>query len=251
MDLSASSRIPPPAKPPAAWLPAVVLGLASGLAVSGARAQAPTLESVKKAHAAEVAKTVKPLREVYCRALLALEQSLAGKRDYAGAAEVRKERLEMEETAGLRSVGHAAPKLARSDGAVSLEAREAELLNGVKLEESGKSLTGWETKGATARWMLPAGLPEGGYDVVATFTVAAPQPENGAGTFRFQEEFHTLSRPLKPARADGDTGANAVVLGTLRLRANASVLEMKCVTAVPGAQLRLLGLRLVPCSADS
>lgn len=236
---------------PPAWRGALTFYLLAWTSVMGAWGQAPTLESVKKAHSAEVAKAVKPLREGYCRALLALEQSLAGKRDFAGAEEVRKERLAMEETSGTPGVERPAPKPPQSDGAVFLEPREAELVGGVKLDDSMKSLSGWEIKGATARWRLPAGLREGGYDVEATYKVAAPQPGKGVGIFLFKEEFHTLTRPFKEKRADGGADANPVVLGTLRLRANASVFEMKSVTPEPGAQLRLLALRLVPCSADS
>lgn len=219
-----------PNRPPAVFL---VLLMAELAAVPWAAAQAPAtaFETLKKAHGSEVARTVEPLRENYCRALLALERSLAAKGDYAGARAVRKERTGIEElmkTAGSSgAVASANPVSAENpapvpaaldkEGRVILSPESAETAGGAKLDDSKKCLTGWTAAGAVARWLLPPGLPEGGYDVEVSFSLfpASPSAENvpgkGGGTFEIRENFHTLTRPLTllETATDASTGTSS------------------------------------------
>ncbi len=222
-----------------------------------AAAQPPSFEAVKKAHAAEIDRTVQPLRERYCRALLELEQTLAAKGDYDGARTVRKERRGIEELTKATAGKSAALPSPEPDGSVSLHAEAAEPSGGAKLDVSGKHLTGWSMAGAAARWLLPAGLGEGGYEVEISFSLS-PASGKGAGIFQIKENFHTLIRPLNPADVQAPEPSPAVsaaaasneiitmTFGTLRLRSNATALEMKTVTPEPGVSLQLRSVRLIP-----
>lgn len=292
-----------PNRPPAALL---VLLMAELAAVPWTAAQSPasSFEALKKAHGADVARTVEPLRENYCRALMALERSLAAKGDYAGARAVRKERTGIEElmkTAGASgAVASANPASAENmvmipatldkEGRVILSPESAETAGGAKLDDSKKYLTGWTVAGALARWLLPPGLPEGGYDVEVSFSLfpASPSAEaaigKGGGTFEIRENFHTLTRALTapepataasagtpsadvktsdpsgtapPAPSPGNSGRGGseetftVVLGTLRLGSNAARLEVKLGTPEPAMLLQVRSLRLIPVASSS
>jgi hypothetical protein len=178
-----------------------------------------------------------------------------------------------------------------AEGRVILSPESARTSGGAKLDDSRKYLTGWTAAGAMARWLLPPGLPEGGYDVEVSFSLtpapaAASAPggtaaDKGAGTFEIRENFHTLTRSLSlsptpppvaaaapdpaPAPAPKDNAASTggsgqappadgsvtVVLGTLRLCTNAVQLEFRAVTPEPGALLQLRSLRLIPVASSS
>lgn len=259
---------------------AAVLLMAGLAAAPRAAAQSPAaaFEGLKKTHMAEVTGTVEPLRENYCRALLTLERSLAAKGDYSGARAVRKERLSIEElmkTGGApgapvsslpaggteNSAPASSPAARDNEGRVILSPEIAHATGGVKLDDSKKYLTGWSAAGAAARWLLPPGLPEGGYDVEVSFslfpaTAATPSPSSGgdAGSFEIRENFHTLTRRLIPPEAAigaGPDGTVTMVLGTLRLCSNAVQLEIKAVTPKPDTLLQLRSLRLIPVSGAS
>ncbi|MDB6136410.1 MAG: hypothetical protein JWM59_4653 [Verrucomicrobiales bacterium] len=258
----------------ASLFPAGVLmtGLGTG-PWAAAQPPAAAFDALKKAHTAEVDKTVLPLRGEFCRALQELEQKLASKGDYEGVRAVQKERRAMEElmksSTDAPAAKTGAPPEVAADGSLPLETAAAETSGGVKPDESGKALTGWDAAGAAARWLLPPGLPEGGYEVEISFRLSVDSA-GSAAVFQVSGNLHTLSRPLKSGDegrfggADKGTGnpsetASAappapdaegwrkVALGTLRMHANAPFLELKAVTPESTANdLRIRSVRLIP-----
>lgn len=254
-------------------IPAGVLmaGLGAGLRATAQPPPAAAFEALKKAHTAEVDKTVLPLRGEFSRALQELERKLAAKGDYEGVRAVQKERRALEElmkssTEASAAKTVAAPPEMANDGSVRLETAAAGTSGGVRPDESGGALAGWEAAGAVARWALPPGLPEGGYKVEISFRIAADSA-GAAAVLQISESLHTLTRSLGPAdEASGKVpeataavpsapdaeGWRRVVLGTLRMHANAPFLELKTVTPEPAAHdLRIRSVRLLPTAAGS
>ncbi len=217
-------------------------GLALGGACMGvAGAQSPGLEGLKKSYEAEVAKTVLPLREGYHKALLALEQQLASKGDYAGARRVQTERLELDRLMG-RAPGAAASssRMADKNGVVKL-GLPAE--SGGGIQATAGAWTGWQAAGGFVKWGLPAGLPSGGYAVELVYSCA------GAGSLLLgiREDFHFLNREVKvPAAPLAGTPQGRLRLGTLRLRSGATLLELKLTAPTTVADFRLFELHLIP-----
>lgn len=238
--------------------------LLTGLAAAPlAAAQSPAFEALKKAHTAEISKTVQSLREGYIRALLNLEQTLASKGDYAGARQAQKERREMEQlAAGAAGANRGAAVSLAKDGSVLLTPVTAETAAGARLDDSKKYLGGWNTAGASARWILPPGLPEGGYDLEISCNLS-PASGKGAGLFQIKEDFYTLSRSLTPAEPGSQVTVPAgaaplpsgesppLLVGPLRLRSNASSLEIKALTPEPGCNLQIRSIRLIPAASSS
>ncbi|MES2466574.1 MAG: hypothetical protein V4675_04670 [Verrucomicrobiota bacterium] len=218
----------------------------AGLALGGAwigvaGAQAPGLEGLKKSYEAEVAKTVLPLREGYHKALLALEQQLASKGDYAGARRVQAERQELDRLMG-RPPGTAASssRMVDKNGVVKL-GLPAE--SGGGIQATAGAWTGWQAAGGFVKWGLPAGLPSGGYAVELVYDSA------GEGSLRLgvREDFHFLNREVKlPATSPAGTPQGRLRLGTLRLRSGATLLELKLTAPTTVAGFRLFELQLIP-----
>ncbi len=217
-------------------------GLALGWAWIGvAAAQSTGLEGLKKSYEAEVARTVLPLREGYHKALLALEQQLASKGDYAGARRVQAERLELDGLRG-RPPGTAASssKMVDKNGVVKL-GLPAE--SGGGIQATAGAWTGWQVAGGFVKWGLPAGLPSGGYAVELVYDSA------GEGSLRLgvREDFHFLNREVKvPATAPAGVPQGRLRLGTLRLRSGATLLELKLTAPTTVAGFRLFELQLIP-----
>lgn len=259
----------------ASLFPAGVLmtGLGTG-PWAAAQSPAAAFEALRKAHTAEVDKTVLPLRGEFCRALQELEQKLASKGDYEGVRAVRKERRAMEElmkssTDAPAVKTDAPPPEPAADGSLPLRTEAAETSGGVKPDESGKALTGWDAVGGAARWLLPPGLPEGGYEVEISFRLAVDST-GSAAVFQVSGHLHTLSRPLKSGDEGGSGGVDKgtanpsetastapsapdaegwrrVALGILRMQANAPFLELKAVTPeFTVNDLRIRSVRLIP-----
>ena len=206
-----------------------------------AGAQSPGLEALKKSYEAEVAKTVLPLREGYHKALLALEQQLASKGDYAGARRVQLERLEMDRLIG-RAPGEAASsgKMADKNGMVKL-GFPAE--SGGGIQATAGAWTGWQAAGGFVKWGLPAGLRSGGYALELVYSCA------GAGSLMLgiREDFHFLNREVKvPAAPPAGAPQGRLRLGTLHLRSGATLLELKLTAPTTVADFRLFELHLIP-----
>ncbi len=217
-------------------------GLALGWVWIGvAGAQSPGLEGLKKSYEAEVTKTVLPLREGYHKALLALEQQLASKGDYAGARRVQAERLELGRLMGAPpGTAGSSSKMVDKNGVVKL-AFPAESGGGIQF--TAGAWTGWQGAGGFIKWGLPAGLPSGGYAVELVYDSA------GEGSLRLgvREDFHFLNREVKvPATAPAGAPQGRLQLGTLRLRSGATLLELKLTAPTTVAGFRLFELHLIP-----
>ncbi len=226
------------------FLPWTQGGLAAAALAGGtgvAVAQASALADLRKSYEEELAKTVSPLREGYCKALLTLEGQLAAKGDYAGATRVQEERREIERVMGRTLL----PAMAGSSGTVGPEGvrlgLNGEAGGGLQLKEG--AWTGWTAAGAFLRWTLPAGLKGGGYGVVLEFETSGP----GNLPLKICEDFHSLARiaKIEAGMAPGDA-PRQVHLGTLRLRPGAGRLELKLTAPAHVPGFALTGLRLIP-----
>ena len=208
------------------------------LGAGGVSVNAQGLEGLKKGYEEEVGKTVLPLREGYRKALLTLEQSLAGKGDYRGAGRVQEERRALEKLLGRVGPAAVAGVAALvADGRVKLRGGGAGT-GGVR-EESG-AWTGWQTAGDAVRWTLPMGIKGGGYALELVYRSA------GAGVLPLavKEDFHGLTRFLKVSAAPATGGT--VRIGVLRVRPGATMLEIKLAAAGTLPDFRLLEVHLIP-----
>jgi hypothetical protein len=230
------------------FLPLTQGGLAAAALAGGAgvaAAQAPVLDDLRKSYEEELAKTVSPLREGYCKALLTLEGQLAAKGDYAGATRVQEERREIERVMGRTpSLTMAASSATVGPEGVRL-GRNGEAVGGLQLKEG--AWTGWNASGASLRWALPAGLKGGGYGVVLEYETSGP----GTLPLKICEDFHSLARTAKieAGMAPGNA-PRQLHLGTLRLRPGAGRLELKLTAAAHVPGFALTGLRLIPEDSD-
>lgn len=201
----------------------------------GARAQA--VEALRKSYEEEMARTVLPLREGYRKALVTLEGQLAAKGDYAGAARVREERLEIDRRL-RRAAAASGPVGVAGTGVIFL-------IGGVEgggVRMDADSWTGWEAAGGLVRWALPVGVPGGGYQVELVYTSTA----EGSLPLSVREDFHTLSRVVKVGATVAEGSKGRVTFGPLRIRAGASFLELKMMAGAPVAGFRLFEVRLIP-----
>ena len=216
-------------------------GLLCGMGWSGiVWGQAPAVESLKKGYEEEVSKTVQPLRESYRKALLAQETELASKGDYAGARLVQEERKEVERLSGWnRGASSRIGPATEENGMVKLGVAGE---GGGGLRAEGGAWTGWQAEGGFIRWPLPAGLRAGGYAMELVYASSRDATMGMA----VRENFHTLSRVVKlPAAPAAGVPEGRVKLGTLRLRAGASLLELKVTAAGTAPDFRLFELRLI------
>ena len=169
--------------------------------------------------------------------------------------------MEQLAAAGASGTNRATAVSVAKDGSVLLTPVTAEAAGGAKLDDSKNHLSGWNTAGASARWILPPGLPEGGYYIEISCNLS-PASGKGAGLFQIKEDFYTLSRPLSPAEAGSQVTAPAgaaplppgenppLLVGPLRLRSNASSVEIKVLAPEPGSHLEIKSIRLIPASSS-
>ena len=215
--------------------------LACGLVMGAGRAGAgsPELDGLKKGYREELFKTVLPLREGYLKALQGLESQLAAKGDYAAAGRVQQERTGMERLMGRTPAPSPIPAVIQENaGQIRLEAL-AENTGGVRWE--GGAWVGW-VDGASLRWVLPAGLPAGGYTVELAYAAGT----GGSFSVGLKEDFHTLTREIKVSATPKMTSPDGVVrVGTMRVRGGAQVLELKLTGAPKVSDFRLFELRLI------
>jgi hypothetical protein len=222
------------------WPVAALAGLATGFTLATDRPSDPLLQR-RADWRAQALRETRALREKHAADLLQLERELVLSGDYTGASRVRTERRQVlpEVPRTERTVpapaGEPVP-----DAPVELKPRAAALSGGVVLDGETGALTGWKSAGAAVRWLLPAGLKAGGYDVELTWA----SPSDGGGEILLREDTHSLRRTVKPT-----AGANryqTAVIGTLRLVSRSRMLEISA-AEVKGPELfRLQSVRLIP-----
>jgi len=231
-------------RPPcSSWPVAALTGLAACFVLAADRPLDPLLQR-RAEWRAQVERETKVLREKYVADLWQLEKELVAGGDYTGAARAREERrlILPEAPRNERTVPAPAGGIA-PDAPVELKPKAAATSGGVRLDAATGVLSGWQAAGAAVKWLLPAGLKGGGYDVEITWS-CAPQ---GGGEVLFKEDTHVLRRTVKPTAGTGDY--QTAVVGTLRLAANSRALEISA-TDVKGPELfRLQSVRLIPVAA--
>jgi hypothetical protein len=204
----------------------------------------PKLKELQSAYAGEIAAAAAPAAQKYREALLALERACTAQRDYTTAAAVRDERVKTE--AKLTEWSKRAPTgvMARPypGGPVTLNARDAAGSGGVVFNRDKDALEGWKSTGARAKWTLPFPLKAGGYEVVLEMACA---PGSG-GKVTIKEDFHTLTRTVVPTKGWSDFASQ--VLGSLRVKANATGLNLGAVTVEGDGLFLLRAVKLIPVS---
>ncbi len=221
-------------------LVAALAGLAAGFVLAADRPVDPLLQR-RAEWRAQALQESKSLREQFAASLRALEKELVLSGDYSGAANAREERRQLlpEKTRAERTVP-APPGELVPDAPIELTAKSAAAAGGVSLDPETGALTGWKTAGAAVRWLLPAGITAGGYDVELTWSA----PPAGGGEVLLKEDVHSLRRPVKPAGGAQDW--QTAVIGTLRLVSASRMLELSA-ASVRGPELfRLKSVRLIP-----
>lgn len=226
---------------------AALAGLAAGLVLAQDSAPPSSRDPLLKLRGewrAQVNTDTAALRNQYANGLLTLEKELAAGGDYAGAARVRRERLRVRAEAGApsRPARPADPGEATGDAPFELKPAAASLAGGVVLDAALDALTGWSVAGATARWLLPAGLKGGGYEVELTWSCAP----GAGGDFLLKEDKYTLRRTVKPTAGPDDW--QTAVVGTLRLVAGSHSLEISAAEVKAPALFQLKTVRLLPVS---
>jgi hypothetical protein len=202
------------------------------------------LRELRKAYAGELAATAAPAVQKYREALLVLERACIAQRDYPTAVAVRDERLKMEQKLTAWSKTAPTGVMARPypGGPVTLNASEAAGSGGVAFNKEKDALEGWKNPGACARWTLPFPLKAGGYEVVLEMACA---PGSG-GQVTIREDFHTLTRTVVPTKGWADFASQA--LGTLRVKANATDLNLRALTVEGDGLFLLRAVKLIPLS---
>jgi len=231
------------------WLAAFMLALGStaGLsqsAPSPSEPSVPDLRILRVEYRKSLLSSLLPEKKAYRDDLLTMERNLAARADYAGAIRVRDERRAIEQE--ITGMEHEIPALGTQlqtlrSGAlpekILLLAREATLRSAVV--NSSNAIAGWTAERSQAQWTLPD-LPQGGYEVVMTYTCAT----KGGAPVKFQESFYSLlatlpSTPEKPQER---------LLGTLRLRNGKSSLRLETPELPPGTDLRIYSVALIPAN---
>jgi hypothetical protein len=222
------------------WPVAALAGLAAGFTLAADRPNDPLLQR-RGEWRAQVLRETKALREKHAADLLQLERELVLSGDYTGASRVRTERWQVlpEVPRSERTVpapaGEPVP-----DAPVELKPQAAAVSGGVVLDVESGALTGWKAVGAAVRWLLPAGLEAGGYEVELTWS----SPSDGGGEVLLREDTHSLRRTVKPTA--GTNHYQTAVIGTLRLVSRSRMLEISA-AAVKGPEMfRLKSVRLIP-----
>lgn len=228
------------------------MGILSGLvAPAPSSAQQPSeparLQELRQAYQAELAGQAAPALQQYREELLKLERLCVGKRDYTTAAAVKNERLRAEKR--LTDLAKRSPAQATvrpyPGGPITLAAKEANTAGGVVFNKQKDALEGWKSKEASATWTLPFPLKAGGYEVVLEMACA---PGSG-GKITIKEDFHTLTRTVTPTGGWDDFASQT--LGTLRIKANATGLNMSALTVEGDGLFLLRAVKLVPLSEST
>jgi len=222
------------------------MGMASLLwlapAHSGEPEEPARLRELRQSYQTALAGATAPVLQKYREELLKLERLCASQRDYGTATAVRDERQRAEQR--LAELAKRSPEQAAvrpyPGGPITLAAREATATGGVVFNKQKDALEGWKTKDASATWVLPFPLKEGGYEVVLEMACA---PGSG-GKITIKEDFHTLTRTLTPTKGWDDFTSQS--LGTLRVKANATGLRMTALTVEGDGLFLLRAVKLVP-----
>jgi len=200
------------------------------------------LKELRQSYQAEATSKSAPVMQKYREELLKLERSCASQRDYAAAIAVRDERVRTEKR--LVELARRSPEQAAvrpyPGGPITLAAKEATTSGGVAFSRQKNALEGWKSKDASATWTLPFPLKAGGYEVVLEMACA---PGSG-GKITIKEDFHTLTRTITPTKSWDDFASQT--LGTLRIKANATGLNMAALTVEGDGLFLLRSVRLVP-----
>jgi hypothetical protein len=209
---------------------------------SGAQDAAPDMRALKAQLRRDLLTAALPEHKAHREELLALEKKYAAAQDYAHAIKARDERLRIEQEIGVmeRELNTLAQRSAsatatRPGERIELSFTEASLGAGVHVDTKDKSLTGWDSVGASATWKLP-NLPSGGYEVVLNH-------QGSDANAMFKESFYLLTCGLlkKP------TGeAVEQTLGTLRVKDGTSTLTLTVGPPEKCTSLRVYSVALIP-----
>jgi len=181
-----------------------------------------------------------PEQKAYREQLVDLEKKLVAAHDYAGAIQVRDERVALEQE--LTAYEQEMPRLAaRAAGderllpeRIVFKPADAKL-SGITLDKDG-SLTQWGSSQASATWTLPK-LPAGGYEVILKYSSG----KDDVAAFVVKENFYVLKGKTTPAEKPTEKN-----LGTLRIRDGAGTLTLAADTVPKNSPMRLLSLELAP-----
>jgi hypothetical protein len=225
-------------------LAATIGWLSTSLILAQSGSEPAKLKELRKTYVSELAAAAAPTVQKYREALLVLERVCANQRDYTTAAAVRDERLKAEQKLTTWSKSAPTGVMARPypGGPVTLNAKEAAGSSGVMFNKDKDALEGWKSPGASARWTLPFPLKAGGYEIVVEMACA---PGSG-GQVRIKEDFHTLTRTVTPTKGWTDFASQA--LGTLRVKANATGLDLGALTVEGDGLFLLRAVKLIPLS---
>ncbi len=203
------------------------------------------LQDLRALFQKEVEAHVKPQMEKYRTQLAGLESALAAERDYEGAIKVREEREKLEKRlAGLMKKSDDAPAQPYAGGPITLTAKSAILAGGVAYDEKKDCLNGWKAKGASAQWSLPAPLKAGGYEVILELACA---PGSG-GSLTLRDERFSLTTKVTPTKGWEDYGSMS--LGTLKLRATSTGLNLGALTIEGDGLFHLRCVKLIPAKTS-
>jgi len=185
------------------------------------------------------------LRAEYAEKLKKLEKDLADGGDYVSATKARRERIRVmgASPAPETTVPVAVPEPALG-APIELKPGAATLHGGVNFDSKTGTLTDWKKEGAFARWTLPPGVKQGGYDVELTWSGA---PDAG-GELLVREDHFSLRRTVPPTAGWEDFQTR--VIGTLRVGANSRSLEISVATVKAPGLFQLKSVRLVPASTS-
>ncbi len=202
------------------------------------------LNELRAAYQKDVATAIRPQAQRFREELVKLERTLVAARDYRQAAAVRDERLKVEKRLAQAARDSGPPAQAYPGGPVTLTAKDAIAAGGVAYNAAKDALDGWKSTGSSARWTLPFPLKAGGYEVIVEMACA---PGSG-GQVTVKEDFHTLTKAIAPTNGWDDFGSQT--LGTLRVRANSTNLNLGAITVEGDGLFLLRCVKLVPVSSS-
>lgn len=212
---------------------------------SAPQGAAAALQELKLRHQLRQGSEERALLEKYRQALIKLERSLVQERDYRAAIPVRNERRQMEERLMSLQPPGEAPTQPYPGGPITLTAETAETSGGVFHDPDKGALAGWTRPTARAQWKLSAPLSAGGYEVILEMACA---PGSG-GQVTVREDFHTLTRKVQPTA--GWESFESQSLGTIRIRHNATGLDLQALTVEGDGLFLLRCVKLVPIASES
>jgi len=196
----------------------------------------------------------------YSGQLLSLEQTYRARKDYYGAravaaelarTEARIERLksnrDIAEGAMSAKVDGSQPSAANlsPSGTFIFNVTDAELEEGVTLDEKLKIATGFRRPGAAAIWKLPKDFEPGGYEVILHYACSDGQ----GGVVRIEEDFFFLSSPIETT--GGVAQFQSISLGILRIRNNLGSLRVVAGQVKADSLMTLSSVELVSCASQN